>query len=118
MKPTKKFVKKFNEYLSLYEKGYSFCGQNLEEKYYANFDNANGFSAIESAFSYESFGVLLPCCEFNKLIQFLRAKASINLHIEMYANDFGKTLFYNELVEMDLPRWVIRAVERKANSVP
>lgn len=113
MKPTKKFIKKFNEYLSLYEKGYTFSGQNLTEKY-NKFNDINGVSAIESAFSYESFGKLLPCSEFDKLIQFLSAKASINLHIEMYANDFGKTLFYNELVEMDLPKWVVKAVENKA----
>lgn len=113
IKPTRKFIKKFAEYLSLYENGYTFCGQNLTEKH-LQFSNENGVSAAESAFSYESFGKLLPCREFEKLIQFLTAKASINLHIEMYANDFGKTLFYNELVEMNLPKWVIKAIENKA----
>jgi hypothetical protein len=103
----------------------------------------NGKTAKEVFYMIDTHGKNAPCCEPELLSELLKCKASVNLHIKMWAEDRangrltgfeffgdGETLEWEEKIvngerlatpikkqsiakELDLPEWVIKAVELK-----
>ncbi len=122
MKYSKNFERDYNWYLSLSDV-FSFDGN---KEYFSKkgvnlvqFD-ANGKTAKESFYIYDSKGIVIPTSEPEKLKRLLKTKGSINLHIKMYAEDRAKG--YLPKVEFDKicdeynpPTWFIHAVENQKN---
>ena len=132
-KQEKKFKPIFEEYIRLYEH-FNFSGK--EELV---LEDPNGVSAIEAFFEKESNGRDIPTFEPELLRKVLKAKGSINLFIQLYAEDRASGLLpgiefslrvcdknhiqslskgeYEELEKntfeymMKLPIWFITAVE-------
>ena len=100
----------FKEYLRL-SKFFSFAGCAIDV-----ISNATGVDAIEAFFEIESNGKLFPTKHPNILRRLLICKASVNLHIQMYAEDrakgyLPKKVFQEMVAEMNLPDWFMDAVE-------
>ena len=100
----------FSEYLRL-SKFFSFAGCDIV----VHIDR-NGIDAVEAFFEMESNGKLLPTKHPNIFKRLLNCKASVNLHIRMYAEDrakgyLPKKVFQGMITEMNLPSWFINAVE-------
>lgn len=78
----------------------------------------DGISAKEAFYLYDSDGKILPTSEPELLKNLFRTKASINLHIEMWAEGradgtFPGIEFEEYAKEMKFPGWVIKAVEKQ-----
>jgi hypothetical protein len=78
----------------------------------------NGKDAKHCFYYLDSEGKKFPCCEPELLNQLLTCKASVNLHIKMWAE--GRAEYVLSLVELKeymneykCPEWVFRAVENQ-----
>lgn len=105
-----KIEKRFHEYLKVYETT-SFTGRNSLKIDY----DINGFSALESFYSYETYGKLLETKEPNLLNKVLIGKAALDFTIKSWAeglNDFCPCLW--ELTDWikasNFPEWTAKAV--------
>ena len=77
-----------------------------------------GTDAIEAFVQIDSYGVIKPTKHPRLLFNLLNAKASLNLHIKMYAEDrangrLPKLLFDNICKEFGFLAWMIEAVENQ-----
>jgi hypothetical protein len=77
-----------------------------------------GYSALESFAQLETVGQKVPCREPQLLQQVLRAKAYLNLQINMWAEGIKEKTFFMWEFKADFPwfkEWVWKAVENQAN---
>ncbi len=77
--------------------------------------DTNGVSAKEAFYLFDSQGIIKPTKEPNELRWLLKVKGSINLHIEMYANDLDRGYLLMEdfksiAAEIKAPQWFLDAV--------
>lgn len=115
-----KYSKRFNEDYELY------C--RLTDVFdFAPYDPTKGkqptnarpnTSVKEAFFQFDTHGKLLAIAAFDELLQLLRAKASLNFHIKIYAKDRARGwLGLIDLLEIqqqhNLPDWFIDAVEKQ-----
>jgi hypothetical protein len=135
------------KYTENYQRDYEFY---LGNRHVFNFSgkteitliaDKNGKTAKEVFYMIDTHGKNASCCEPELLSELLKCKASVNLHIKMWAEDRangrltgyeffgdGETLEWEEKIvdgeravtpikkqsiakELDLPEWVIKAVE-------
>jgi hypothetical protein len=88
-------------------------------------NDIDGYSALECWYSIDTHGKFIPCRENDVLQKVLRTKQSINLQIEMWADDIANVKFgcfllsqeelYYDYGLKDWPEWVFRAVMRQAH---
>jgi hypothetical protein len=83
--------------------------------------DANGHSALECWWSFDTHGKELPCREPEVLAKVIRTKKSVNLQVKMWAEDLadGMLLRQSELVGYvhGWPEWVLRAVVEQAGKI-
>lgn len=78
-----------------------------------------GTDAIDAFIQIDSYGVIRPTRHPRLLFNLLNAKASLNLHLKMYAQDrangrLPQSLFQSEIVEkFNFLPWMIEAVENQ-----
>ena len=75
-----------------------------------------GLSAVECFYIYDTTGKVVPTRQFLKLLKLYTTKASVNLHIKMYAEDRAAGLLprveFNRLcAKIKAPHWFKEAVE-------
>lgn len=78
----------------------------------------HGVDAVEAFIQIDSYGVAKPTRHPTLLFNMLRAKASLNLHIQMYAQDrangrLPKPLFDELAIEYKFIPWMCEAVENQ-----
>jgi hypothetical protein len=96
---------------------FNFAGIDIEKKYSIK-QCSSGKSAKECFYILDSTGKIEDCSELELLYELLRCKASVNLHIKMYAESRAEgTLSKPELIEwlnnFESPDWVLNAVEKQ-----
>ena len=123
MKISKSALKDMKWYLKVH-KHFNFAGKNLED-YFDKKGNpiiiyaADGVSAYESFYAFDTEGRILPTRQYLKLLKLHTTKASVNLHIQMYAESradgcLPKLLFHSEIVHpFRCPKWFVNAVEKQ-----
>ena len=120
MKYSKKFEEDYNWYLSVSD---SFNFDGVKDYYnkkgvdIIQFD-ANGKTAKECFYLYDSQGLINKTSEPEKLRTLLKTKGSVNLHIKMYAEDRAKgylpKIEFEEIAkEFNMPNWFVNAVENQ-----
>lgn len=77
-----------------------------------------GVNAIDAFIGIDSYGVVKPTRHPTLLFNLLNVKASINLHIKMYAEDrangrLPKIMFEEIAKEYEFLRWMVEAVENQ-----
>lgn len=120
MKYTANFTRDFNWYLSV-RKLFNFSGDVLRDKKGGELKITHTVTGVtgKHAFKvYDSEGLLLPTKHPNILFSALKAKASANFHIKMYANDRSKGFLSgielkDLLQEIKAPEWFCRAIENQ-----
>ena len=118
MKVRKKTLQKFRdktvrEYLRLHTY-FNFAGT----EYFPIKHDPDGVGAVEAIYMHETHGRIIPTKSPKTVETFFRSKASVNLHIDMYAQDRGKCylpkIIFDKMVErMNLPNWFVEAVEKR-----
>ena len=76
----------------------------------------SGLSAVECFYIYDTTGKVVPTRQFLKLLKLYTTKASVNLHIKMYAEDrasgiLPKIEFNRFCAKIKAPPWFKEAVE-------
>lgn len=121
MKYSKKFERDYKWYLSVSD-FFTFDGAseyfNKKGVDMIQYDK-DGLSAKECFYLFDSMGKIKPTREPEKLHKLYKTKGSVNLHIQMYAEDrasgvLPKALFKEEICdEINPPKWFIKAVEKQ-----
>jgi len=99
-------------------KRFNFSGSNAPD---VGFDE-KGVSAKKAFLFYDSQGKIKPTKEPNLLREIFITKASVNLHIKMWAKGraegtFPKQEFGNYMNEINAPEWVSEAVNRQVKKI-
>lgn len=79
-----------------------------------------GITAKEAFHKYDSTGKLNPTREPVLLSEIFRCKASVNLHIKMWAGGLAELTFpefYDYMDEIGAPEWVVEAVKKQAKKI-
>lgn len=95
-----------------------FSGDSLES-YDVEYD-PEGITAKEAFHKYDSTGKLNPTREPVFLSEIFRCKASVNLHIKMWAGGLAELTFpefYDYMDEIGAPEWVVEAVKKQAKKI-
>jgi hypothetical protein len=108
-------------YLPTWERGknqkYDYVLQAYTEPMIVH--DVNGVDAFDAFIAIDSYGTAKPTRHPRLLENMLRTKASLNLHIQMYAQDrangrLPKVLFQSEIVEpFEFLPWMVEAVENQ-----
>lgn len=111
MKYNKNFERDYNFYLINID-NFKFSGKNLKDNLIYS---ETGKSAKETFYIFDSNGKIKPCFEIDILEKILNCKASINLHIKMWAEGWAEcTLHEDEILEIindyNCPEWVYKAI--------
>lgn len=84
-------------------------------------DSPEGKSSLECWYMFDTHGQHIPCKEAEDLRKVLRAKASWNLQVKLWAQDvaYGMILYQEELLSYchQLPEWIFRATMQQAGSI-
>lgn len=116
-KYSNRFEEDYNFYLSNKDK-YNFCGSDIESDFKIQEDN-NGKTAKECFHLFDSNGIRdFRCKEKQELLDVLITKASINLHIKMYAESWANyELSKFEILEIsndiNAPKWFYEGIEKQ-----
>lgn len=97
---------------------FTFSGDYLAE--YASEYDPMGVTAKEAFHKYDSTGEKVPTREPVLLAEVFRCKASVNLHIKMWAQGVAEYTFpdfYEYMEEIGAPEWVIEAVEKQSKKI-
>lgn len=113
MKYSKNFIRDFNWLLSVRHE-FSFSGSCDREIVF----DCKGLDGKKAFHIYDSTGKLRPTRHPNMVRTLLRTKASVNLHIKMYAEGradgtFPKFEFLQMCEKIKAPDWFFEAVERQ-----
>lgn len=122
MKYSKRFERDYNFYIKNLER-FSFCGKKDNEfidkkgNPIVIYDD-EGINAKEAFYVYESRGEICKTNEPELLLALHRCKASINLHINLWAEGrrdgtFPRIEWKNYAKEIGFPVWVSDAVENQ-----
>lgn len=112
------------KYSKGFERDFEFYRNNLERFDFSGHPppevehDPNGPDAKRCFHKFDSTGKLLPCSEPELLSRLLLAKASVNLHIKMWAEGradgtFPGIEYYEHLRDIGAPKWVDDAVRRQ-----
>lgn len=114
MKHSKSFLRDYEFYNKALNE-FSFSGKSIYKIPFSE----NGASAMDCVHIYDSTGVFQPCAEPELASRIINCKASVNLHIKMYAESMGRGEFQLGEIEdifnqFDAPKWVIDSVVKQA----
>lgn len=122
MKYSARFERDYEFYIKNLER-FSFCGKNDNEFLDKNgndivVSDINGVCAKEAFYEYDSTGKISKTYEPELLLNLYKCKASINLHITLWAHGRGEGTFprieWDEYVKkIGLLPWISKAVEKK-----
>ncbi len=81
-----------------------------------------GKSAKAAFYKLDSEGKGSPCCEPHLLVELLTCKASVNLHIKMWAEGWAEcTMDENEIQDIikyyNCPDWAFKAIENQKEKI-
>lgn len=117
MRYSNRFEEDYNFYLSNKDK-YNFCGSDIEADFnIKHYDS--GKTAKECFYLFDSNGIRdFKCKNKQELLDVLITKASINLHIKMYAESWANyELSRFEILEIvdeiNAPKWFYEAIEKQ-----
>lgn len=108
------------DWYSYNHKEFNFSGSQFDypRKHKMVVYDKNGVDAKEAFYNWETYGEITPTKHPRILKAILKAKASINLNIKMWAEDRGNGLlpgieFKQMAREIPLLDWMIEAVENQ-----
>ena len=123
MNQNSKSYRDFLFYVRLAENGFWFCGKPESEvlnKVVVGAESDLGAAEAFSAISSTGKSILVKPDDLNHLKNALRAKASINLHIKMWAEMLKNQILTIEELRMDYPwfePWIWKAIERSTKTL-
>lgn len=114
MNYSKSFERDYSFYLRTMDV-FTFSGKPLVAINYEK----NGVTAKMCVKQYDSFGLLFPCEEPELAAKILNCKASVNLHIKMYAESLARgEIQLIEIIDLfeeyNSPEWVIKSIKKQA----
>lgn len=118
------YSKRFEEDYSFYYRNknkYNFCGKDVIKDFVIT--EGPGMDAKECFYRYDSHGEReFTCPNKEELVSLIICKASINLHMKMYAEGYAEyTLLRSELEEIvkniGAPKWFMDGIEKQANKI-
>jgi hypothetical protein len=116
MRFSNRFNKDFNYYLYVrHTFNFDGCNEYFSSKGVSIIQSdIKGVNGKEAFYLYDSQGVIKPTKHPNILHTLLKVKGSINLHIKMFAEDRAKGYLPKILLdEMNLPDWIVNAIEKQ-----
>lgn len=120
-----KFSKRFDEDYDFYLLNcnrYNFAGKDVVSEFKI-IESCDGLSTKECFYHYDSSGTKeFICKDKDELIKIIICKASVNLHIKMYAEGFAEySLSLKELKdiasEIKAPDWFLQAITKQAAKI-
>lgn len=112
-KYSKNFERDWEFYLRVKDT-YDFAGKNIPDIPYGE----TGLNAKDCFHKFDSYGKVFPCKEPDLLREIFICKASINLHIKLWAAGKADGTFVKEDWEQvkkdgDFPEWVVDAFHQQ-----
>ena len=112
-----KVPNKFQQDYKLYQSWFSYTKEQLSLVRKIQFPIENsGYSALETLYSFDTFGKKIPCREPEELNSAINGKITLNFQIQQWAEGINEGLFDIREFQTEyewLPSWVWKAVQKQ-----